>query len=327
MSRPVPSDPPEPTAASGLALLRHLEITRLRFVARAMDAIDLREFPGSALRGGLLVALFDVGCVAVHRQCEECAFLADCAVPRVLGRESPRTDRGNHGFFTRPYRITAAHAPPRIERGATFEFGIDLFGEAAEFAALLRTAVIRLGERGLGRRRSRFEVESGGDFEACAPRLMGDEIAARIRDLPTDRLLLCFDSPLRLQSKGHALTEFSFLSLMANLLRRASGLMESHGRAQVEALARPLLERASRVVVIAASWTKRDQVRFSSRQGRAMNLHGAQGQVEVAGDLAAFVPWLAFGEIAGAGKGTTFGHGSMRVLATNPPPAMGESSG
>ena len=43
---------------------------------------------------------------------------------------------------------------------------------------------------------------------------------------------------------------------------------------------------------------------------------GHVGEIEIAGDLEPFLPLLAFGEAVGAGKGTAFGLGSIRLLTS-----------
>src|SRR5262245_24846018 len=152
-----------PDATALLSSLGRIRAARLRVTARAIDAIDAGEFPGSALRGGLLTALLDVGCVVTHRECGACTLLQDCAVPRITG-EAAAVEPTSRSRPHRPYRLFAPFSA--VDRGAEFGFGVDLFGEAADRAALAVGAIARLAERGIGRRRGRFEVVAIGRAEA-----------------------------------------------------------------------------------------------------------------------------------------------------------------
>ena len=57
----------------------------------------------------------------------------------------------------------------------------------------------------------------------------------------------------------------------------------------------------------------RDWTRYSSRQHRKMQLGGLVGSVTYAGDLAAFLPFVALGQLLHVGKNATFGLGKYRV--------------
>lgn len=269
----------------------------------AKDDIELGEFPGSALRGGWFAALKDLGCVVEHRECDACSLVASCAIPALLGATDPETR-----FFARPFRLRVGGELGELRAGGRARLGVDLFGGSIAYAALAKAGIERLGERGLGRRRGRFQVSS---LEVRDEDVVRRDFAARLGTLPHDRLIVRFETPLRLLEQGRPLREFSFISLVSNLLRRATGLVESWA----EPTPRDLVSAARSIVVVEARIRRADRVRFSSRQERAMNLMGHVGEIEIAGDLEPFLPLLAFGEAVGAGKGTAFGLGSIRLLA------------
>lgn len=283
--------------------LTALERIAIDVAIEAQDAIELGDFPGSALRGGWFAALKDLGCVVEHRECDACSLVESCAIPALLGATDPETR-----FFARPFRLRVGSELTMPTVGGRARFGVDLFGKSIAYAALAKAGIERLGERGLGRRRGRFRVES---IEVRDEVTLRREFVARLGALPQDRLVVRFETPLRLLEQGRPLREFSFTSLVSNLLRRASGLVESWA----EPDPRELVSTARSIAVVEARIRRADRVRFSSRQERAMNLMGHVGEIEIAGDLAPFLPLLAFGEAVGAGKGTAFGLGNIRLLA------------
>jgi hypothetical protein len=69
------------------------------------------------------------------------------------------------------------------------------------------------------------------------------------------------------------------------------------------------------VRVTATDLRWQDWQRYSNRQGRAMEMGGFVGTVEIAGDLAPFLPLLRSAEVLHVGKGATFGLGRIAVEA------------
>lgn len=210
--------------------------------------------------------------------------------------------------------------PARLLAGEEFAFGLDLYGEAAESTRLARAAIARFAERGVGRRRARFDlVDAAGDRAETGSTLEAD-LASRVaetRKSASSTAEIRFLTPLRVVQDGRTLHSFSFDPFVRSLVRRARLLLESSERIDLRLAERDLVADAKRVRVIESRLAKQDQVRFSSRQGRSMNLHGIQGAVVIEGDLARFAPWLAFGSLVGVGKGATFGHGAFEVRAVN----------
>lgn len=301
--------------AALVSTLGRLRVARLRFRAIARDAIVFGDFPGSAVRGGFLAGLFDVGCVMPKRDCPRCELRADCPVTRVSGE-----DREPSPTRTALYRIDVSRLPPRLLAGEEFEFGLDLYGDAAESKRLARAAIKRFAERGVGRRRARFDLlDVEGDPIFASPTLEAD-LASRVaetRKRAASSAEICFLTPLRVVLDGRTLQSFSFDPFVRSLVRRARLLLESSERIDLGLAERDLVTDAKSVRVIESRLAKQDQVRFSSRQGRSMNLHGIQGAVVIEGDLARFAPWLAFGSLVGVGKGATFGQGAFEIRAVD----------
>ena len=74
---------------------------------------------------------------------------------------------------------------------------------------------------------------------------------------------------------------------------------------------------ASNVSTVEQNLTWFDWERHSTRQKTTMRLGGLIGRITYAGNLAPFRPLLEAGEIAHAGKGTSFGLGRYRIVESN----------
>lgn len=54
--------------------------------------------------------------------------------------------------------------------------------------------------------------------------------------------------------------------------------------------------------------------RYSNRLQEKMDFSGLMGEIEFAGDITPFVPWLSAAEVLHIGRNTTFGMGQVEVL-------------
>lgn len=147
--------------------------------------------------------------------------------------------------------------------------------------------------------------------------LSGDTITARAATLPADRITLDFLTPTRLKHRGRWVDEGPpFHVLVKVLLGRISSLSYFHCGHKLEADFRGLIDRAAEVRIVQSETDWRDWSRFSGRQKQRVEMGGLVGQVTYAGDLRPYLPLLALGELVHVGKGTVFGNGQYRVVAS-----------
>ncbi len=313
-----------------LAALDRLRILPLEVNARARAAIELPDFAGSTLRGAFGRALKDAVCVTSHRDCPACRVADDCAYPAIF------EDQAVH-----PYRIDPPQGGATIEAGAPFSFVVTLIGRAVEWMPAIVDAAVRMGESGLGRARGGFDVErvavrvpsrvgstetlvAAGEplaFLAGARASPVTPAAFRLEVEParSSRFSIEFPTALRLVEDGDVVAAPTFALLVRALLRRAASLLREHEGVLLDlpdAEREELRARAASVSLVASDLARVDQVRFSARQHRTMNLFGMRGRVTFEareGDVDPLLPLLALGVAIGVGKGTTFGLGRMRV--------------
>lgn len=315
---------------STILAVQELRLLPLEIRAVARDVIELPAFSGSTLRGSLGHALLDTVCVTSHRECGDCRVSDVCSYPYLFETAPPPGSRRLSGlpFAPHPYVLVPPEGAGNVGAGEEFRFGLTLIGRATELLPTVAGAILRMSERGLGRTRGQFDVSSIAALPPAPPEplVQGDPpalvrsyqqaictVAAYLPDPGLERLELSFVSPLRLVRKGRLEEEIPFHLLIRALLRRASSLLEFHEGIDLDLDFKRLIEEAGQVELTSSDLRRTDQVRFSARQQRTMNLVGVQGSVVYSGRLERFLPLLALGLAVGAGKGTTFGLGRMRI--------------
>jgi CRISPR-associated endoribonuclease Cas6 len=304
-----------------------LPLVRYRLTVRMQDALEWPSFPGSLLRSVFGMALRQSSCLTGAPQCAGCPVQRSCPYPALFETPLPAHNSLQPGTnVPNPYVIE----PPdiqirRVPAGGCFQFNIVLFGRALQQLALVRTAFERAVAGGLGRARARGRVEA---IELDGPAgwsLLWSVGQSRLQSHPTqlplpislapERLNLRFYSPLRLQHQGRPLAAdaLSARKLMADLLRRASLLLETHTGVGLPApyVSTVLAEALQVREVRQFSWV--DMPRYSARQQREMNLGGLLGEWQLEGKLQTLFPWLWAGQWLHVGKNATVGHGGYRL--------------
>jgi hypothetical protein len=149
---------------------------------------------------------------------------------------------------------------------------------------------------------------------------------AHTPDIPSDiasgapalegRLSIEMVTPLRLKSKGEFLrSDLPFAALAGALLRRLETLSFFYGPGSLGLDYRALMEKARQARTLSSNLRWVEWERYSSRQDRRVPWGGTLGRAEYVGDVRAFMPFLALGEILGVGNNCVFGLGRLRVSA------------
>jgi hypothetical protein len=326
---------PEPLAY----LLPRIPYLRLRCTLVARERAALPPYHGSLLRGAFGHALRSAVCsMGPEQACATCRLRAACAYTRVfetLIEGTPPPFLKGLPTAPRPYVFEPGSAAEAFAPGDPLAFDLLLFGQAADLSPHTILAVERMAAAGLGARRHRFaldrveapEAAAGGrevfsrQGGAAAPGALSGPLptlppaAPEAADAPS-RAVLRFATPTRLKAGGQLLDQLRFRDLAFAMIRRMLEIAWFHAPgAAIDWTFRPLLERSGAVRVEAADLRWQDWQRYSNRQGRSMEMGGFVGTVELAGDLAPFLPLLRSAEVLHVGKGATFGLGRMAVEA------------
>jgi hypothetical protein len=312
----------------------------LEFQAEACTPIGLGEQSGSAIRGAVAGALWKRFCAnQAAATCADCPLFNVCPVATLL---APMREEGAPGGEQRPRPYTVE--PPldgaRIYApGDPLRFGISLFGQAATLFPYLVMAARELEEDGLGQRltaaggrRGRLKLTA---IDACDPltaerqslyrvdqgrvETPGIPIdAERVRHfaatLPTDRITLTFQTPLRLIEQKRLLKQIALRPLIQRLMRRLDELSRAYGSGPLTIDFQGLLAIAETIRVSDDQTRWVDVVSASSRQQRRTPIGGLVGSATFAGNLAPLRELLVWGSLIHVGKNAVKGDGWYRVI-------------
>ncbi len=304
------------------------ETRSLRVVFEARHSVGFPRYRGATFRGAFGYAYREISCALRRKECGDCLLRTHCAYPYVF-ETAPRPGAKVMPGYNRvpnPYVISPDIEDRRssVKPGEEFSFDLVLIGQKArELLPYFVYALDRMGEAGIGKgkgkaRVARIEAENDsgayevicrggeGTIRTCsARRLREDPPAAR-------RIVLRFQTPLRIKTQGGLCTRLDFSTLVRSLFRRAGLLSYFHcgGAPPWERDIRPLLDEAAAVSADTDEMRWHEWERYSTRQKTAMTFGGLMGRVVFEGEgLGAFLPLLRVGELVHAGKNTTFGLG------------------
>ncbi|NJL34621.1 MAG: hypothetical protein HC893_13150, partial [Chloroflexaceae bacterium] len=284
----------------------------LQFAVRATTDLALDTQSGSAIRGALTGALWGRFCAnKTAPTCAECPLIRRCPVAALV---APLRDDEQKGSDQRPrpYVIRPPQrGPQRYAPGDRFTFGVGLFGAAAELFPYVVLAAHDLEQHGMGRklpelgqRRGKLVVET---ISAVAPMdsvpqvlyqrgvplvqapgrpMTAADVTAYAATLPTDRLTLRLQTPLRLVDDGQLVRHFALRPLIQRLMRRLDDLSMAYGSGSIALPWQEVLAQAAAVHVASDRTRWVDVVSHSTRQGRSTPIGGLIGAVTLVGNLA-----------------------------------------
>lgn len=335
-----------------LPLPSGLRLARYRIALAPEARLTLPPNPGAMLRGALGLALKRGVCGQPSGEpCGNKCELPDIC-PYAFLWESPTPPDAEVLRAAQevppPYLLEPPLTPPTvIEPGGLVTFGLTLFGKAIRYFPYLLAACRSMGQTGLGPARVRCRLAAGswlgpdGEelplFDPTTQRMIGSQPAAPTVDdwapsasTQVDRVTLRFLTPTRLKHADRFVEgPPPFHVVIRALLRRVSSLSYFYGGQRWEIDYRGWIARAEGVQISQADVRWVDWERFSTRQGREMNLGGVVGQVTYGeparsetglsleagelGRLGAFLPLLRLGELVHVGKAAVFGNGRFEV--------------
>jgi hypothetical protein len=269
-----------------------------------------------------------------------------CPISALVATVDPDWERGAD-----PPRPVVIDPPldgeAAYEAGDELGFGITVFGSAARLLPYVVLALGDMGNAGLGRRYERDGFWSQGRFDvrevaltnafSGKRQILFDADEGRERPLfrspaapitfnctpfaSADTVRLEFLTPTRLVHKGEVLPTFELLPFLQRLRERLEALDRRYGPHEQMPPERPEYPFDARElaagVQVAENTTRWEDVRsYSRRQRQAVPVGGFTGSVVLHGQLAALMPFLAWGQITHVGKDATKGNGLYSIAAT-----------
>ena len=303
-----------------------LPLARYRLTFRAVTALRLPAYTGSAWRGAFGHALKRLVCVTREPACPPCLLYHSCIYPYVF--ETP-PDPGvgkltQYPAVPHPFVLIPDGHSGNVAVGEILTLDLHLFGHGNRHLPYIVHALNQAGQRGLSKDRGELTLErvAQTDGENWRPIYAPGEsftplpAAATATPPCPEGLALRFLTPLRLTSESRLVSQdrFQFHHLFSNLLRRISLLTAFHTDAPLEADFAGLTQSARVIEVDHARLRWHDWTRFSSRQDALIQMGGLVGEIELTGaGLEPFWPYLWLGQWTHAGKGAVMGLGRYQI--------------
>ena len=120
-------------------------------------------------------------------------------------------------------------------------------------------------------------------------------------------------TPLRIRRGGKLLMHISFETLIRNITKRIVMIVERYGGWVDYDEVKNIQMLAAEVQTVREELELEVLERYSNRLHGKMDFSGLIGELEYAGELTPFVPWLATAEVLHIGRNTTFGMGNIQV--------------
>jgi len=306
---------------------------KFKFLFRAKERMNLPSFKGSMFRGAFGWTFKRAVCITRAESCDNCMLRQNCGYFQVFETEIP-----NHqldfltGVKKSPHPFVIE--PPLDERhyyepGDTFEIGTVIFGDAIKYFPFFVYTFQKMGERGIGYKRYKFQllsvlnIDAQGDFREVFDaktdvlKLQYEKITENeILSKPfpkSKRLELEFVSPLRIQKLGkiikrkEELTAEIFYEAMFRRVLSVSHLF-CEGKVPQEKN-----KEISPVRIVENSLQYKNIMRYSNRQKQKMEFGGFLGRIKFEGELGEFSQLAHLTEYLHLGKNTVFGLGKFRI--------------
>lgn len=307
------------------------EFHRFRFHFRAAGALVFPPYQaGNIVRGAFGSIFRKLVCIPPCSDAKTCARRASCPYARVF---EPRAARGEGpsglADWPRPFVFRATHLDGRtVAVGEDFHFDIHLFDIRDPGLPYFVQAFAELAREGLGPGRGRaelaavdqldlqglpvarvFEAEPSQTRHPLAPNAIDlagpPRLAARVR--------VRFVTPTELKGETAIAGRPEFAILFGRLRDRISTLRALYGAGPLELDFHAMGRRAAAVRMTRCQLERTAVERVSSRTGQRHPLGGFTGEVEYAGELGEFLPYLYAGQWTGVGRQTVWGKGEIAL--------------
>ncbi len=310
--------------------MSYADALKVRYVKLHIE-LELTEdkalpvYKSSALRGGMGEMLLRMACIR-NRDCDNCGFRDVCLVQQIMYPQMPLLpDFMNNGEGP-GFLIECEDYRDVAEAGGRLPFSLLLFGKNIAFFSQYMTALMMLGQVGIGKDRCRFRVaavqnsrgrdimESNGfRMENYEVEVLSEYIVWRKKKLEEKGILgeIRFKTPLSLKYEGKLLESFEIRPVFDAACRRIYILDCFEG---IDEDVRKLKEETVFPRVIYEEHRQSSVSRYSCRKNEAMTFRGIEGKLCVEEIPEPLLTVLLAGELLHIGRNTSFGFGRYRVF-------------
>jgi hypothetical protein len=192
-----------------------------------------------------------------------------------------------------------------IGRSEGFHFDLHLFDVRGAVEEILPAAFARVGAAGLGPGRAR------ADLQAIEGRPVKVDLMPRRERI--EKVRVRFVTPTELKSDGRPVTLPEFGVLVSRIRDRVSTLRALYGPGPLAIDFESFGERASNVRIVRSDLKPIASERRSTRTGQTHSIGGFVGEVDYAGEMSEFLPYLEAARWTGVGRHTVWGNGELHA--------------
>ncbi|HON57853.1 MAG TPA: hypothetical protein PLJ38_12630, partial [bacterium] len=229
-----------------------MQTAKFKFKIKFKDPAHLHYFKGGIFRGAFGYALKKICCIKKHNTCADCKLKNKCVYARIF---EPTDFEREHFFYgkikdtPRPYVFSFDTLDLReyFEADDSFEFNLVLLNEFINNFPFLLYSIISMGEKGLTKKESKFEIEQvkiinhnnqeltifeNHQLSAIVPEYI---ITHNLTIAATDNhrqfsphnniLTVKFITPIRIKQDGKLKDDLSFKDVFNACLRRTALLL------------------------------------------------------------------------------------------------------
>ena len=273
----------------------------------ALEDAKLPKYLGSTLRGILGQALYKTNREVykfLYKNGKQCKDKQDIVKPYII---IPPVVCGTELF---------------VKKGEELNFEILLLGDAIQYASALIAALQKAEQFGMGAQRYSFRLFR--IINILEQRVLWQTKMYSMAEINAKKLsclkletvtgvVVKLQTPLRIRRGGKLLMHISFETLIRNITKRIVMIVERYGGWVDYDEVKNIQMLAAEVQTVREDLELEVLERYSNRLHGKMDFSGLIGELEYAGELTPFVPWLATAEVLHIGRNTTFGMGNIQV--------------
>jgi len=303
------------------------------FNCQMNEEATLPPFKGSTFRGVFGHALKHVTCALKRQTCDDCTLVTRCIYPFVFETHLARTTDKSENISSPPHPIVICpdETSPRtrFNAGETLSVSLTLLGDVNERLPYFVYAFQEMGKMGIGKRTN----GRGGSFKLSGvthgnknvfslssgtiktpdplPELFLSQSSEKTAGNAVLKIRVNFETPMRIKFDKDIPNVLDFKTLVRQMLRRSSSLMNHYGSGEPALDYKGMIERAELVKICDNKMQWLDWQRYSSRQDKKMFMGGFTGSVTYEGKLGEYLHLLDFASKVHVGKNTVFGLGKI----------------
>lgn len=303
-----------------------LPLAEYQLTYQLEQSLTLPAYSGGLWHSVFGLALRQLVCVTDLPQCEPCLFLHQCDYPYLFRGPTPPNTALMRKYPSIPLphivRFKATEGDCTLSAGQSLSVNMVLVGKANQRLPVVIKALSAAGQRGLGKRRVRGQLQQVTQISAqAAPKILLGDSVEPVEACVEMPIIPALPETLRWQwltpykPSGSAGRTFEFERMMMAVIRRISLLQYFYTGVQLEADFKQLKADAAQVQPEHTALHWQAYQRYSAVHGKSLDISGWLGAIELQPRaVQSLWPYLWLGQWLGVGKNASMGFGHYRLL-------------